>query len=122
MLARSIVFLANTKRRKQKQRRKNPYILVWAMKTETEEYVVSENGDGSTSGLSKEASSARVVLTSQTLKCEPVMTEAQAETEGWSVSVSAPSLVPVNHAQYSSAIYFLFNLLVTSKTYLPYSV
>ena len=95
MLARSIVFLANTKRRKQKQRRKNPYILVWAMKTETEEYVVSENGDGSTSGLSKEASSACVV---QTLKCEPVMTEAQAETEGWSVSVSAPSLVSVNHA------------------------
>ena len=34
------------------------------------------------------ASSASVEFTSQTSKCEPVLTEAHAETEGWAVSVS----------------------------------
>ena len=45
------------------------------------------------------ASSASVELTSQTSKCEPVMTEAQAETGGWAVSVSASaSAAGVNQA------------------------
>ena len=75
-----------------------------ATEAETEESLRSsvnhENGDGSTSGSSTEtetegtdsygsfpftsiASSASVELTSQTSKCEPVLTEAQAEREGW---------------------------------------
>ena len=70
------------------------------MKTETEceeslrSSVKRESGEGSTSGCSTErrlkerivplssvVSSVFVELTSQTSKCEPVMTEAQAETE-----------------------------------------
>ena len=63
------------------------------MKAETEEFLRSsmnhENGDGSTSGCLTEgtdfsffsiASSASVELAMQTLR--PVLTEAQAETEG----------------------------------------
>ena len=69
------------------------------MKTETEESLRSsvnhENRDGSTSGCSTETeteerivpfssvvSSASVELAPQTSKCEPVLTEAQAVTEG----------------------------------------
>ena len=61
-----------------------------------------ENGDGSTSGCSTEAETEGIdrsfffrhlfcfcqayVANS---KCEPVMMDAQAETEGWAISVSA---------------------------------
>ena len=56
------------------------------MKTETE-----AQADGRRKRRRKErivpfssvASSASVELTSQISKCEPVLTEAQAETEGW---------------------------------------
>ena len=64
-----------------------------ATEAETEESLRSsvshENGDGSTSGSSTEAETDRflflpspLLLPSQTSKCEPILTEAQAETEG----------------------------------------
>ena len=52
--------------------------------------------------FSSVASSASVELTTQTSKCEPVMTETQAETEGWTVSVSA-SVARANQAWASAA-------------------
>ena len=48
--------------------------------------------------FSSVASSASVELTTQTSKCEPVMTEAQAETEGWvnKVFLSLSAEIPAN--------------------------
>ena len=66
------------------------------MKTETEAQADARRKERIIP-FSSVASSASVKLTPQTSKCEPVMTEAQAETEGWAVSVSA-SVAGVNQA------------------------
>ena len=67
------------------------------MNTETE-----AETEGTGRLFSSVASSASVELTTQTSKCEPVMTEAQAETKGWTVSVSA-SVASANQAWASVA-------------------
>ena len=65
-----------------------------------------ENGDGNTSGCSTEAEMERTDRSfffrrlfcfcrtiSHTSKCEPVMTETQAEKEGWAVSASVAGVI-----------------------------
>ena len=63
----------------------SPYVLVCTMKTETEAQAEAKRKRRRKERIvpfSSVASSASVELTSQTSKCEPALTEAQAETEG----------------------------------------
>ena len=110
-------------------------LKVWftlATEAETEESLRSsvnhENGDGSTSGsgdgsgdgrngsvpFSSVASSASVVLPSQTSKCEPILTEAQAETEGWANENALFQSLSRNSCKHGEIYY-----LVIQNTMLP---
>ena len=66
--------------------RRNLNVLVWTMRMETETLVsgclTEAEREGLDCSLFFRSSSASVELSPQTSKCEPVMTEVQAEMEG----------------------------------------